>query len=388
MNNISTSIKQTESLFEVVLNTVSDAVSVVDNDFKIKFQNKTLTQLYGSRVGEHCYKAYRSRTEPCEGCLVREVLEDGKDRRWVIDMTLPNGDILLLEVSSAAIKDEKGKITGAVEVSRNVTEQKKAEAILNKTLLERNEVLKQLSNELSDATGYVKTVLPQPITSGPLLIDSRFIPSASLGGDSFGYHWIDEDHFAMYLLDVSGHGWSAALLSVSAINVLRSHALPDTDFRDPQQVLFALNNMFPGEMHNDMFFTIWYGVYNLSSRQMAYASGGHPPALLFYSSSNERTKMSQLRTPNFVIGGRPNTVYQGETRLISRPSRLYIFSDGVFDITKIDGSIWGLNEFLEFMTKTFNAEHSILDRILGYAQEISQKEAFDDDFTILEIFFE
>ncbi|UCD31123.1 MAG: SpoIIE family protein phosphatase [Desulfobacterales bacterium] len=388
MNNISTSIIQTESLFEVVLNTVTDGVTVVDNDLKIKFENKTVTQFYGSRVGEHCYKAYRSRTEPCEGCLILEVLEDGKDRRWVIDLTLPNGDTLLLEVSSAAIKDEKGNITGAVEVSRDVTEQKKAEAILNKTLLDRNEALKQLSDELSDATGYVKTVLPQPITSGPLLTDWRFIPSVSLGGDSFGYHWIDEDHFAMYLLDVSGHGWSAALLSVSVINVLRSHALPDTDFRDPQQVLFALNNTFPGELHNDMFFTIWYGAYNLSSRQMAYASGGHPPALLFYSSSNERSKMSQLRTPNFVIGGRPDTAYQGETQLISRPSRLYIFSDGVFDITKIDGSIWGLNEFLEFMTKTFNAEHSILDRILGYAQEISQKEELDDDFTILEIFFE
>jgi sigma-B regulation protein RsbU (phosphoserine phosphatase) len=41
-----------------------------------------------------------------------------------------------------------------------------------------------------------------------------------LGGDSFGYHWIDDDHFAVYLLDVSGHGWGAALLSVSVINVL------------------------------------------------------------------------------------------------------------------------------------------------------------------------
>ena len=386
--NISTSIKQIESLFEVVLNTVSDAVIVVDNDLKVKFENKTLTQLYGSKVGEPCYKAYRGRTKPCESCLILEVLKDGKNRRWITDITLPNGDTLLLEVSSAAIKDEKGKITGAVEVSRDVTIQKKAEAILNKTLLDRNEVLKQLSHELSDATGYVKTVLPQPITSGPLLIDWRFIPSLSLGGDSFGYHWIDEDYFAMYLLDVSGHGWSAALLSVSVINVLRSHALPDTDFRDPQQVLFALNNTFPGEQHNDMFFTIWYGVYNLSSRQMAYASGGHPPALLFYGSSNEQLKVSQLRTPNFVIGGRRDAVYQGKTQLINRPSRLYVFSDGVFDITKIDGSIWGFNKFLEFMTKTFNAEHSVLEGILDYARGISQKEGFDDDFTILEIFFE
>lgn len=386
--NISTSIKQIESLFEVVLNTVSDGVIVVDNDLKVKFQNKTLTQLYGSKVGEPCYKAYRGRTKPCESCLILEVLKDGKNRRWITDITLPNGDTILLEVSSAAIKDEKGKITGAVEVSRDVTKQKKAEAILNKTLLDRNEVLKQLSHELSDATGYVKTVLPQPITSGPLLTDWRFIPSLSLGGDSFGYHWIDEDYFAMYLLDVSGHGWSAALLSVSVINVLRSHALPDTDFRDPQQVLFALNNTFPGEQHNDMFFTIWYGVYNLSSRQMAYASGGHPPALLFYGSPNEQLKVNQLRTPNFVIGGRRDAVYQGKTQLINRPSRLYVFSDGVFDITKIDGSIWGFNKFLEFMTKTFNAEHSVLEGILDYARGISQKEGFDDDFTILEIFFE
>lgn len=386
--NISTSIKQIESLFEVVLNTVSDGVIVVDNDLKVKFENKTLTQLYGSKVGEPCYKAYRGRTKPCESCLILEVLKDGKNRRWITDITLPNGDTLLLEVSSAAIKDEKGKITGAVEVSRDVTKQKKAEAILNKTLLDRNEVLKQLSHELSDATGYVKTVLPQPITSGPLLTDWRFIPSLSLGGDSFGYHWIDEDYFAMYLLDVSGHGWSAALLSVSVINVLRSHALPDTDFCDPQQVLFALNNTFPGEQHNDMFFTIWYGVYNLSSRQMAYASGGHPPALLFYSSPNEQLKVNQLRTPNFVIGGRRDAVYQGKTQLINRPSRLYVFSDGVFDITKIDGSIWGFNKFLEFMTKTFNAEHSVLEGILDYARGISQKEEFDDDFTILEIFFE
>lgn len=386
--NISTSIKQIESLFEVVLNTVSDGVIVVDNDLKVKFQNKTLTQLYGSKVGEPCYKAYRGRTKPCESCLILEVLKDGKNRRWITDITLPNGDTLLLEVSSAAIKDEKGKITGAVEVSRDVTKQKKAEAILNKTLLDRNEVLKQLSHELSDATGYVKTVLPQPITSGPLLTDWRFIPSLSLGGDSFGYHWIDEDYFAMYLLDVSGHGWSAALLSVSVINVLRSHALPDTDFRDPQQVLFALNNTFPGEQHNDMFFTIWYGVYNLSSRQMAYASGGHPPALLFYGSPNEQLKVNQLRTPNFVIGGRRDAVYQGKTQLINRPSRLYVFSDGVFDITKIDGSIWGFNKFLEFMTKTFNAEHSVLEGILDYARGISQKDEFDDDFTILEIFFE
>jgi hypothetical protein len=109
--NVNTAVKQREDLFKIVLDTVSDGVTVIDNDLKIQYQNKIVVQLFGSKIGEHCYAAYRRRKEPC--------------RDW------------------------------------------------------------------------------------------RFIPSASLGGDSFGYHWIDEDHFAAYLIDVSGHGWVAALLSVS-----------------------------------------------------------------------------------------------------------------------------------------------------------------------------
>ena len=256
--------KPREDIFEVILDTVSDGVTVIDNDLRIQYQNKIVVQLFGSRIGEHCYQAYRSRKEPCGDCMVLEVLKDGRERRGIRDIPLPDGGVSLVEISSAAIRDAEGKIVGAVEVARDVTDQKKAEALLNKTLLERNEVLKQLNNELSDAAGYVKTVLPQKIGSGALRTDWRFIPSVSLGGDSFGYHWIDEDHFAVYLIDVSGHGWAAALLSVSVVNVLRSHALPKTDFHKPEQVLFALNNTFPGERHNDMFFTIWYGVYSRS----------------------------------------------------------------------------------------------------------------------------
>ena len=385
--NSNTPERQQEDLFKIVLDTVSDGVTVIDKDLKIQYQNKTIVQLFGSKIGEYCYEAYRNRKEPCGDCMVLEVLKDGKERRGIRDIALPDGGISLVEISSAAIKNAEGKIIGAAEVARDVTDQKKAEALLNKSLLERNEVLKLLNNELSDAAGYVKTVLPQKISSGALLTDWRFIPSTSLGGDSFGYHWLNEDHFALYLIDVSGHGWAAALLSVSVINVLRSHALPNTDFHKPEQVLFALNNTFPSERHNDMFFTIWYGVYCISSRQLIYASGGHPPALLFSDVSLENAQVEQLRTPNFIIGGDPHTLYQSKVQEVSIPARLFVFSDGVFDITKSDGSIWGFNEFLEFMVQSSKADQSILDSLLSYAQQLSQKVTFDDDFSVLEIVF-
>mgnify|MGYP001134400075 CR=1 FL=1 len=246
-----------EDLFRTILDSVSDGVTLIDRELRIQYQNQTVRQLFGSRIGEHCYQAYRRLDEPCRDCMVLDVLKDGRERRGIRDIPLPNGEVSLLEISSAAIRNPEGEIIGAAEVARDVTHQKKAEALLNRTLLERNEVLKRLNSELGDAAGYVKTVLPLPIRSGALRTDWRFLPSRSLGGDSFGYHWLDPDHFAFYLVDVSGHGWAAALLSVSVINVLRAQALPGIDFHAPEQVLSALNRAFPSERHNDMFFTIW-----------------------------------------------------------------------------------------------------------------------------------
>jgi serine phosphatase RsbU (regulator of sigma subunit) len=60
------------------------------------------------------------------------------------------------------------------------------------------------------------------------------------------------------------------------MNALRSQSLPNTDFKDPEQVLASLNAAFPSEENNDMFFTIWYGVYTEITCELTYASGGHP----------------------------------------------------------------------------------------------------------------
>ena len=66
---------------------------------------------------------------------------------------------------------------------------------------------------------------------------------------------------ALYLIDVSGHGVSAAMHSVSVANILRPKAL-SVDLRDPAAVLESLNEAFPMDAHDDMYFTIWYGVYS------------------------------------------------------------------------------------------------------------------------------
>ena len=134
----------------------------------------------------------------------------------------------------------------------------------------------RLEAELAEAAAYVRSILPAPMTS-PFAADWRFVPSARLGGDSFGYHWVDAQHFAMYLLDVCGHGVGASLLSIGVLNALRTGSLANVDFRDPSQVLAALNAVYQMERHNDLYFTIWYGVYQPAARSLEFAGAGHPP---------------------------------------------------------------------------------------------------------------
>ena len=217
--------------------------------------------------------------------------------------------------------------------------------------------------------------------------DWRYIPSTSLGGDAFGYHMVDEDHFALYLIDVSGHGVGAALLSVSVMNVLRSQSLPETDFKDPESVLNSLNIAFPGEENNDMFFTIWYGVYNQNSRELIYASGGHPPALLFNSSESAVSPITLLRTPNYVIGGMPDASYEKNRLILGEKTKLYVFSDGVYEVEKSDGSMWQFKEFADFMTTVRTDGRADLDRLYQHALNLGNIDKFEDDFTIVEVAF-
>lgn len=251
-------------------------------------------------------------------------------------------------------------------------------------LQESQQLLKQ---ELADAAQYVRSLLPQPVT-GCVTASSRFVPSTTLGGDAYGYYWMDEDHFAFYLLDVCGHGVGAALLSISVMNVLRSQTLPNTNFYDPSDVLRSLNESFQMENHNNMFFTIWYGIYNKNDRKITYSSGGHPPAVFFNGKFDGTVKAEELQTPGLVIGGMSGIQFQKSCVEVKPGSRLYVYSDGVYEITKDDGSMVSLDEFVTLLSQPDTEGQDPLDRIQQYTQKINGPGAYDDDYSIMQIVFD
>lgn len=255
-------------------------------------------------------------------------------------------------------------------------------------LLQRNEMMKKLEAELAEAAQYVTNLLPKPVASGAVRADWRFIPSTSLGGDSLGYHWLDDDHFVVFLLDVCGHGVGAALLSVSVMNVLRAQTLPNVDFREPDQVLKALNETFQMERHGGMYFTIWYGVYRKSTRTLVFSSGGHPAALLVDPAQTGVPAIGRLMTPNFIVGALPNKTFKRSEQKLPAGAQLLVFSDGVYEITKPDGEMWDYNGFVDFMSARPPAGVSRMDDLLTHVRTLCSDPSLPDDFTILEVTFE
>jgi serine phosphatase RsbU (regulator of sigma subunit) len=242
----------------------------------------------------------------------------------------------------------------------------------------------RLQQELRDAEGYVRAILPAPV-SEPLLVDWRFVPSTELGGDSFGYHWIDDEHFALYLIDVCGHGVGSALLSVAVADTLRSEALPRTDFRNPAQVLTALNLAYQMERHGELFCTVWYGVYDRATRCLRYASAGHPPALLVSGPREAGGTGRPLQASGPCVGMSPAARYKDEQCILESPSRLFVFSDGTYEIRRPDGSMVAFSDFTDVLTQPIRNGQSELDNLLSFAREVHGPGVLEDDFTILKM---
>ncbi len=276
----------------------------------------------------------------------------------------------------------KARIRGSMERKRLRDQEQKLLATIQAQQ-------QRIDHELAEASAYLQSLLPAP-QAEPFRIDWRFAPSSELGGDAFGYYWIDDDHFALYLLDVCGHGVGAALLSVSVLNALRSGAFPEIDFRRPGDVLGAANRAFPMERQNNSYFTLWYGVYRRSTRELTYASGGHPPALLFGPDvipGPGATEPQKLATKGMIVGGMPDITYSAKTCAVAPGSRLFLFCDGAYEITRPDGTVYTLEEFAQLLGKLPTTVTVDLDNLYGTIRAVRGPQPLEDDFTVVAIQF-
>jgi sigma-B regulation protein RsbU (phosphoserine phosphatase) len=81
----------------------------------------------------------------------------------------------------------------------------------------------------------------------------------------------------------------------------------------------------------------------------------------------------------------PEADFDDDSCEIQPGSRLYLLSDGVYEILQPDGQIWGLNAFINMLTDYKKRDTGNLEQVLHHIQSLNGSKALDDDFSLLEI---
>ncbi len=343
------------------------------------FIGKTVSEIWGD-------KRFKSEIKSkIDQCLLGKVFTEEDS------FVIASGKRRYYEVSYFPYRTKGKEVTHAVGVTNDITARKEAEIALKNSehqLRELNEQKDQylsiINSDLDKASKYVNSLLPDEIDVPHLKINWKIVPSTKLGGDSFGYHWVDNDHLAIYMLDVTGHGVGAALQSVSALNMLKFETLPDTDFRKPGEVLHGLNQVFQMSAHHSLFITMWYLVYNNISRVMTYAGAGHPPLIIFNSEGNPKTISSE----NIMIGVDEELEFQSGTHKIEGKTEVYIYTDGAYEAELPDGEILDVDDLVNFLLKNRDPSAKEIELLYNSLVELREGQNLEDDFTIMKIYYD
>ena len=196
----------------------------------------------------------------------------------------------------------------------------------------------QLDAELSSASEFVKSLLPVPGYVVPgIRLTWEFLPSSQLGGDLFQVARWGEDHLGIMVLDMSGHGTGPALRAVSlAIWFKGEHIAQSFPSFDPGEIVTRLNTENPMSEQGD-YFTIWVGVLQLSTRILRFASAGHPGAILV----RKDVSSVVLGEKTWPTGFSPDEIYSTNSISLANHDRLYVFSDGIYEVVNEADEIWG-----------------------------------------------
>ena len=324
--------------------------------------------------------------------LVEDVLAGRRDSYRVTKQYIHAGGHLIWgDLSVSCLRDADGQveyfisqvidITAEVEARQQITQRNQQNRALAHRLQAQTDRLK---SELASAANYVRSILPRDV-DGSVRVSSRYVPSQELGGDCFDHTWVDDEHLIVYMIDVSGHGIAPALLSVSVHNLLRSGTMPISTLLAPEQVLTELNAKFQMDQHADNYFTMWYGVYESSTRTLRYASAGHPPALAFHVENGAATTTA-LATQGLPLGMFEDTEFSCDSYPIPVGDQLLLYSDGAFELPLPEGNA-SLNAFIGLCEEFAAIPDWTLDELIVTLQSLTTGGLFADDCSHVQLTF-
>ncbi len=257
------------------------------------------------------------------------------------------------------------------------------EKIVERRTAEIRQVNARFIREMDYARSIQQSLLPlKRLNFKKAVFYSEYYPCERLSGDFYDIYRIDDDHVGMYVLDVSGHGISAALMTMFCNNYIKSTERLIKRYRGlkPHRNLKhfyeEFNKMnFPEEMHMVIFFAS----YDLTTQILTYSSGGmncHPILVRADGTWEYLDKSNGFPICRLSDFFEPD--YTSEFIHLQDGDRLIFYTDGLIDKDK--NSILDQDELVELMLQYRDQPARVMNRAL--TDRIDNAVAqLDDDVT-------
>ncbi len=260
----------------------------------------------------------------------------------------------------------------------------------NKDLAKANLRMKR---DLDAAARVQRTLLPGSLPQIPgWSFAWAYRPCDELAGDALNIVRINDSLIALSLLDVSGHGVPAALLSVTATRSLHPVAGgassivagpgENPEAVAPGQVAAKLNALYPMASNGDHYFTMIYGLLDIRARQFRFTDAGHPGPIL----SRAGEKPVRLDATGFAIGMIADVEFD-EFVIDLRPGdRLYLHSDGLTEEFNVKEEEFGNERLLDAIAKAHSLElKPAVDLLVRKVIDWRGDEHLKDDVSVLAV---
>jgi len=226
---------------------------------------------------------------------------------------------------------------------------------LNRELTVKQDRIEQ---DLSAAAKIQRSLLPERLDSlEGLDVAWKFKPCEKIGGDIFNLIKLDNEHWAIYMIDVAGHGVPAAMVAVSVFQYLQPQSdslmmssdenLKTQRVKRPAQVLEFLDRVFTFERF-DTFFTMNYVIINLKTGSLTSSSAGHPPPIILRKDGTLqflRKGGRPLGTIDMRFSDDEPITYEEEQEQLCPGDKLIFYTDGVNEYQNAKGEFYGNDRF-------------------------------------------
>jgi len=310
-----------------------------------------------------------------------------------------------LPIIMATAKDEGADLAEALSLGANDYVTKPLDFKVVRARVDNVLGYTQAANELSVANERMRSDLEAAARVQQSLLPDEHVdvegaefmwhyrPCDELAGDGLNVFKCDDENVAMYVMDVSGHGVAAALLSVSVTHHL-SQLIGSSDESaqcdmtgdnvvSPAWLASNLNTLFPMQSVGRHYFTFVYGVLNIRTRQFCFVSAGSPGPLVVHADGTSEVH----DVPAVPIGMFPDSEYVDSIIQLQQGDRLYLHSDGLYEERHPETrEEFGRDRMQQALCAAAGAPFIVsLDQLLQSVIDWHGSEALSDDVAVMAV---